>query len=139
MSRWLTRECQTHDDVHFTESDPSPAFSQITSTESLITNLVKQIQLPVRWSQCISNLAANDVSRLVFLGPGKALANLARKDLTNGASGSPSSSSSPSSGNGSGAEVVSVATEDDMKSFREKVRLEREKVESDQRRKRERD
>lgn len=113
------------------------SYLQITSTDSLITNLVKQIQLPVRWSQCISNLGANDVSRLVFLGPGKALANLARKDLSNGSSGT--SSTSNGNSNGNGAEVVSVATEDDMKSFRDKIRLERERTKSDQKRTHDRD
>ena len=107
--------------------------THITSRDSLITCLVKQIQLPVRWSQCVSNLAANDVSRLIFLGPGKALANLARKDLSNGSS--PPASAKNGNGDGNGAEVVSVATEDDMKSFRDTIRLEREKSISEQRKK----
>lgn len=99
----------------------------MTSTPSLITNLVKQIQLPVRWSQCLLNLTANDVSRLVFLGPGKALANLARKDhCATASNGGSSSNGAGNNGGGSGAEVVSVATEDDMKAFRDKISAEKD-------------
>ncbi|KAM0755777.1 FabD/lysophospholipase-like protein [Meredithblackwellia eburnea MCA 4105] len=52
----------------------------ITTPNSLISNLVAQISLPVRWSYCLATLRASEAERLIFLGPGKALANLARRD-----------------------------------------------------------
>lgn len=61
----------------------------------------------MRWSKCLANLHTSAIDRLVFLGPGKALANLARKDET-------------------ASEVLSVATEDDMQSYQRKLKLERE-------------
>ncbi|GAA5895114.1 hypothetical protein JCM5296_000884 [Sporobolomyces johnsonii] len=55
--------------------------SLITSPSSLVSNLVAQISLPVRWSTCINSLPdTHGIRRLVFLGPGQALANLARRD-----------------------------------------------------------
>lgn len=80
---------------------------QITTTSSLIDNLVAQIRLPVRWSECLQNLHTSSIDRLVFLGPGKALANLARKDHV-------------------GSEVVSVATEDGMETFQKQIAQENE-------------
>lgn len=80
-------------------------FSQITTPKSLVTNLVSQISLPVRWSDCLETLKKENVNRLVFLGPGKALANLARRDL--------------GKEEGEKAEVVSVATDEDLASLKE--------------------
>ncbi|GAA5955213.1 hypothetical protein JCM21900_002240 [Sporobolomyces salmonicolor] len=55
--------------------------SLIASPSSLVSNLVSQISLPVRWSTCINSLPdTHGIRRLVFLGPGQALANLARRD-----------------------------------------------------------
>ncbi|GAA6035214.1 hypothetical protein JCM8097_006423 [Rhodosporidiobolus ruineniae] len=55
--------------------------SLITTPSSLVSNLVAQISLPVRWSTCLSAVTAqHGIRRLVFLGPGQALANLARRD-----------------------------------------------------------
>lgn len=71
----------------------------ITKPSSLISNLVAQISLPVRWSHCLDALRAHEVNRLVFLGPGKALANLARRDTR---------------GEGEEREVMSVATDEDL-------------------------
>ncbi|KAM0793248.1 hypothetical protein ACM66B_000710 [Microbotryomycetes sp. NB124-2] len=74
----------------------------IKSADDLITQLVAQIRLPVRWSQSLDNLEQQaNVSRLIFLGPGKALANLARKDES------------------VKSDVLSVATEADMKIFKD--------------------
>jgi len=41
--------------------------------------LVRQLYLPVRWSDCVRSLAAGGVTRLVECGPGKVLAGLARR------------------------------------------------------------
>lgn len=73
---------------------------QITTPSSLISNLVTQISGPVRWSHCLATLRATDASRLIFLGPGKALANLARRDAT--------------ALTDQKADVVSVATDEDL-------------------------
>ncbi|KAK4054904.1 [acyl-carrier-protein] S-malonyltransferase [Microbotryomycetes sp. JL201] len=74
----------------------------IKSADDLITQLVAQIRLPVRWSQSLHNIEQQaNVSRLIFLGPGKALANLARKDES------------------VKSDVLSVATEADMKIFKD--------------------
>jgi [acyl-carrier-protein] S-malonyltransferase len=41
--------------------------------------LVRQLYLPVRWTECVQALAANGATRLVECGPGKVLAGLARR------------------------------------------------------------
>lgn len=87
--------------------------SLITSPSTLVSNLVDQISLPVRWSTCINTLpTTHGIRRLVFLGPGQALANLARRDhrLLKEAREAASSESKDELE----TEVVSVATEKDM-------------------------
>ncbi|KAI5476822.1 [acyl-carrier-protein] S-malonyltransferase [Pseudohyphozyma bogoriensis] len=86
--------------------------SLITTPTSLISNLVAQISLPVRWSHCLSTLrrSPSPTSRLIFLGPGKALANLAKRDAEQ-------LDKEEGRSEGSGVveeEVLSVATEDDL-------------------------
>jgi len=41
--------------------------------------LVRQLYLPVRWSDCVNTLAANGVTRMAECGPGKVLAGLAKR------------------------------------------------------------
>jgi len=41
--------------------------------------LVRQLYLPVRWSDCVKALAANGVTRMAECGPGKVLAGLAKR------------------------------------------------------------
>ncbi|GAA5922602.1 uncharacterized protein JCM15063_003359 [Sporobolomyces koalae] len=90
--------------------------SLITSPSALVANLVDQISLPVRWSTCINALpTAHGIRRLVFLGPGQALANLARRDhklVKEAIEASPSASQQEKEA--METEVVSVATEKDM-------------------------
>jgi len=90
--------------------------SLLTSPSTLVSNLVDQISLPVRWSTCINSLpTTHGIRRLVFLGPGQALANLARRDhklLREAREASPSASQSEK--DELETEVVSVATEKDM-------------------------
>ncbi|KDE09827.1 hypothetical protein MVLG_00225 [Microbotryum lychnidis-dioicae p1A1 Lamole] len=84
--------------------------TMINTTHSLVSNLVAQISLPVRWSKCLRNLAQDHIDRLVFLGPGKALANLARRDAT---------LREKHSDQPSRTEVLSVATDADLEAFAE--------------------
>ncbi|BGP21647.1 [acyl-carrier-protein] S-malonyltransferase [Rhodotorula toruloides] len=89
--------------------------SLITTPSSLISNLVAQISLPVRWSTCLASLpAVHGVKRLIFLGPGQALANLARRD----AKALQEVGGATKDGEGE-TEVVSVATEADMDKLRD--------------------
>lgn len=91
--------------------------SLITTPSSLISNLVSQISLPVRWSTCLASLPAqHGIKRLVFLGPGQALANLARRDAklereAEEAAGKEAQEET---------EVISVATEKDMEKLQER-------------------
>jgi [acyl-carrier-protein] S-malonyltransferase len=41
--------------------------------------LVRQLYLPVRWTQCVQALAASGSSRIIECGPGKVLAGLAKR------------------------------------------------------------
>ncbi|GAA6047848.1 hypothetical protein JCM3770_004672 [Rhodotorula araucariae] len=91
--------------------------SLITTPSSLVSNLVAQISLPVRWSSCLSSLpTTHGVRRLIFLGPGQALANLARRDakLLKEAE-----IAAGAARDGDETEVLSVATEKDMERLRE--------------------
>ncbi|GAA6005736.1 hypothetical protein JCM10207_005317 [Rhodosporidiobolus poonsookiae] len=96
--------------------------SLITTPSSLVANLVAQISRPVRWSTCLASLPSQHaVSRFVFLGPGQALANLARRDVkllkeAEIAAGK----RSKDDGEEGVPEVISVATEKDMVQLRER-------------------
>lgn len=56
----------------------------------------------MRWSYCLSTLRRSDAAQFVFVGPGKALANLARRDTVN------------THEEGEKPDVLSVATDEDM-------------------------
>jgi malonyl CoA-acyl carrier protein transacylase len=94
--------------------------SLITTPSSLISNLVAQISLPVRWSTCIDSLSSkHNIKRLYFLGPGQALANLARKDAKFAREAAVAAGQVPEEAQ-VGSEVVSVATEKDMERLEER-------------------
>jgi [acyl-carrier-protein] S-malonyltransferase len=40
---------------------------------------VRQLYLPVRWTECVQALAAGGATRLVECGPGKVLSGLAKR------------------------------------------------------------
>lgn len=91
--------------------------SLITTPSSLIHNLVKQISDPVRWSTCINSLSVkHNIQRLCFLGPGKALANLARKDFKMISEAAVAAGKEVEHE----TEVVSVATEKEMEALAER-------------------
>jgi [acyl-carrier-protein] S-malonyltransferase len=48
-------------------------------TEDIRDALVRQLYLPVRWSECVQRLAAQGTMRLAECGPGKVLAGLAKR------------------------------------------------------------
>ncbi|GAA5980140.1 hypothetical protein JCM10908_001548 [Rhodotorula pacifica] len=98
--------------------------SLITTPSSLVSNLVSQISLPVRWSTCLASLPTqHQIRRLVFLGPGQALANLARRDakLLREAekAARPQGRENEADEEAKETEVISVATEKDMERLRE--------------------
>lgn len=49
------------------------------SVEAIRDALVRQLYLPVRWTECVLALQANGATRLVECGPGKVLGGLARR------------------------------------------------------------
>jgi len=49
------------------------------SVDSIREALVRQLYLPVRWSQCVQALAARGITHLVECGPGKVLTGLAKR------------------------------------------------------------
>lgn len=94
--------------------------SLITSPSSLVSNLVSQISLPVRWSTCLASLPAqHDVRRLIFLGPGQALANLARRDAKLVKEAEVAAGKDAAEAEQRETEVLSVATEKDMDTLRD--------------------
>ncbi|GJN91727.1 hypothetical protein Rhopal_004750-T1 [Rhodotorula paludigena] len=94
--------------------------SLITSPSSLVSNLVSQISLPVRWSTCLASLPAqHDVRRLIFLGPGQALANLARRDAKLVKEAEVAAGKDAAEAERRETEVLSVATEKDMDTLRD--------------------
>lgn len=103
--------------------------SLITTPSSLVSNLVAQISLPVRWSTCLASLPTqHQIRRLVFLGPGQALANLARRDAkllreaekaARAAAGQDQEAVEEDADDSKETEVISVATEKDMDRLRE--------------------
>ncbi|GAA5934195.1 hypothetical protein JCM3775_006932 [Rhodotorula graminis] len=95
--------------------------SLITTPSSLVSGLVAQISRPVRWSTCLSALPtpAHSVRRLIFLGPGQALANLARRDAKLRREAEVAAGAQTGDGAEGETEVLSVATEKDMERLRE--------------------
>ena len=49
------------------------------STDAIRDALVRQLYLPVQWTQCVQALAANGVTRVAECGPGKVLAGLVKR------------------------------------------------------------
>lgn len=95
--------------------------SLITTPSSLVSGLVAQISRPVRWSTCLSALpTTHAVRRLIFLGPGQALANLARRDAKLRREAEVAAGVQDGGEGAEGeTEVLSVATEKDMERLRE--------------------
>ena len=50
-----------------------------TSIEAIREALVRQLYLPVRWTQCVQLLATNGATHVVECGPGKVLAGLVKR------------------------------------------------------------
>ncbi|GAA5986848.1 hypothetical protein JCM11641_007816 [Rhodosporidiobolus odoratus] len=95
--------------------------SLITSPSSLVSNLVSQISLPVRWSTCLASLPTqHDVKRLIFLGPGQALANLARRDAKLAKEAEIAAGKRGDGDEQHDTDVISVATEKDMDQLKER-------------------
>lgn len=80
----------------------------ITTPEQLKSDIVASIHKPVLWQPALDVMRDAGVERYVFIGPGKALANLARKEARTG-----------SWKHLKELEVASVATLDDLKDLRE--------------------
>jgi len=53
----------------------------VTEPSQIRELLVKQITAPVRWYQTMQYLAANNVTTVIEVGPGKVLAGLAKRDM----------------------------------------------------------
>lgn len=51
----------------------------VTDPEIIKTNLISQLTTPVRWTQIMKNMIANDVHEVVEVGPGKVLQGLFKK------------------------------------------------------------
>jgi len=81
----------------------------ITSKEKLMTDIVASIHKPVLWAPGMTRMLDADVERFVFIGPGRALANLAKKESRHPASAP----------RWKGKEILSVTTEDDLRTVRE--------------------
>ena len=51
----------------------------VTDPEIIKTNLIAQLTAPVRWTQIMQNMIANDLDKVVEVGPGKVLQGLFKK------------------------------------------------------------
>lgn len=80
----------------------------ITTPEQLKSDIVASIHKPVLWQPALDVMRNAGVERYVFIGPGKALANLARKEARTG-----------TWKDWEELEIASVATLDDLKDLRE--------------------
>jgi [acyl-carrier-protein] S-malonyltransferase len=49
------------------------------SVEAIRDALVRQLYLPVRWTECVQALASAGATRLVECGPGKVLADMTKR------------------------------------------------------------
>lgn len=70
-----------------TFNDPAvPVVANVTA-EAVISGdqirqlLIEQVTAPVKWSQTMSYLSNNNVTKVIEIGPGKVLAGLARRDM----------------------------------------------------------
>ena len=52
-----------------------------TDPEQIKSNLLLQLTSPVRWTQTVRNMAADEAARFVELGPGEVLCGLVRRIL----------------------------------------------------------
>ncbi|OSN01772.1 MULTISPECIES: ACP S-malonyltransferase [Lonsdalea] len=50
-----------------------------TSAEAIRSALVRQLSNPVRWTECVEYIAAQDVQKLLEVGPGKVLTGLTKR------------------------------------------------------------
>ncbi|MFP1721764.1 ACP S-malonyltransferase [Lonsdalea quercina] len=50
-----------------------------TSPEAIRSALVRQLSNPVRWTECVEYIAAQDVQKLLEVGPGKVLTGLTKR------------------------------------------------------------
>ena len=67
----------------------APLISNVDATlvedaEKLKSHIVQSLHVPVVWTQALDVMREHGVSRYIFLGPGKALANLAKKECKTG-------------------------------------------------------
>jgi [acyl-carrier-protein] S-malonyltransferase len=68
-------------------NNPSvPVVANVTAKAVMSGNdirklLVEQVTSPVKWSQTMSYLSDNDVTKVIEIGPGKVLAGLAKRDM----------------------------------------------------------
>jgi len=85
----------------------------ITSRQDIISHLVTNIFTPVKWFDCQNFLISNGVERFVFLGPGKALANMSRKEVERGVW--------KGDERGEKLEIETVATLDDLERLKELI------------------
>lgn len=76
----------------------------IASSDKLVRDIVASIHKPVLWAPGLGRMLEEGVERFVFVGPGKSLANLARKEARHPASRA----------KWEGKEILSVATQDDI-------------------------
>ena len=51
----------------------------VTDPEIIKTNLISQLTFPVRWTQIMKNMIANDIHEVVEVGPGKVLQGFFKK------------------------------------------------------------
>lgn len=52
---------------------------ELLTVEAIRDALVRQLYLPVRWTECVQTLAAGGATRLIECGPGKVLSGLAKR------------------------------------------------------------
>ena len=53
----------------------------VTKSETIRDLLIQQLMAPVKWAHTMNFLKANDVDRVIEIGPGKVLSGLAKRDI----------------------------------------------------------
>ncbi|KAH8920337.1 FabD/lysophospholipase-like protein, partial [Atractiella rhizophila] len=81
---------------------PAPLFEP----SQLIEHLTNQISKPVQWTSALNYLRKEGCERMVYIGPGKALSNMARKEIQRGIW--------EANKEGEATEIASLATEHDL-------------------------